>query len=253
MAHDEYEKAECEGADSKVDEGVLVALFKFVLGKHGISIQRYWNGALVGPDCRRLLENHASILKYVRKGIVAAGFGEAEARDFVDTHTAVLKELVVVSRLTRRVDGAGANRCLSEGERTELKRACAAFGAAWRATFFDKSGQPRRLTIKGRIVEVHVPEFVDLFHACGVFGEDGSEALHVVDSLCRRIVRQVRNPEARHKAHTLHHLGRTFTPELQRGTFERQSKKKVAAATAAKAAAAAAQALLSPTAAAEEV
>ena len=83
--------------------------------------------------------------------------------------------------------------------------------------------------------------------------EDGSEALHVVDSLCRRIVRQMRNPEARHKAHTLHHLGRTFMPELQRGTCERQSKKKVAAATAAKAAAAAAQALLSPTAAAEEV
>ena len=145
-------------------------MFKFVLGKHGISIQRYWNGALVGPDCRRLLENHAAILEDVRKGIVAAGFGEAEARDFVDTHTAVLKELVVVSRLTRRVDGAGANRCLSEGERTELKRACAAFGAAWRANFFDKSGQPRRLTIKGHIVEVHVPEFVDLFHACGVFG-----------------------------------------------------------------------------------
>ena len=145
-------------------------MFKFVLGKHGISIQRYWNGALVGPDCRRLLENHAAILEDVRKGIVAAGFGEAEARDFVDTHTAVLKELVVVSRLTRRVDGAGANRCFSEGERTELKSACAAFGAAWRATFFDKSGQPRRLTIKGHIVEVHVPEFVDLFHACGVFG-----------------------------------------------------------------------------------
>ena len=86
-----------------------------------------------------------------------------------------------------------------------------------------------------------------------MFGEDGSEVLHVVDSLCRRIVRQMRNPEARHKAHTLHHLGRTFTRELQRHTFERQSKKKKAAAVAAKAAAAVAQALLSPTAAAEEV
>lgn len=97
-----------------------------------------------------------------------------------------------------------------------------------------------------------MPEFVDLFHSCGVFGEDGSEALHVVDSRCQRIARQMRNPEARQKAHTLHHLGRTFTPELQRCTFEWQSKK-VAAATAAKAAAAAAQALLSPTAEAEEV
>lgn len=147
MAHDEYVKAECEGPDSKVDKGVLVALFKFVLGKHGVSIQRYWNGALVGPDCRRLLENCAAILEDVRKGMVAAGFGEAEARDFVNTHTAVLKELVVVSRITRRVDGAGAKGCLSEEERTELKRACAAFGAARRANFVDKSSQPRRLTI----------------------------------------------------------------------------------------------------------
>ena len=77
--------------------------------------------------------------------------------------------------------------------------------------------------------------------------------LHVVDSLCRRIVRQMRNPEARHKAHTLHHLGRTFAPELQRHSFERQSKKKKAAAAAAKAAAAVAQALLSPTAAVKNV
>ena len=89
--------------------------------------------------------------------MVSAGFGEAEARDFVDQHTAVLKELVVVSRITRRVDGAEANKCLSEGGRTELKGACAAFGTAWRANFVDKSGQPRRLTIKGHIVELHVP------------------------------------------------------------------------------------------------
>jgi len=60
VAHDDYEKSECEGPDSKVDEGVLVALMKFVLGKHGVS-QRYWNGALVGPDCRRLLEHHTTL------------------------------------------------------------------------------------------------------------------------------------------------------------------------------------------------
>lgn len=74
--------------------------------------------------------------------------------------------------------------------------------------------------------------------------EDGSEALHVVDSLCRRIVRQIHNPESRHKAHTLHHLARTFTPELQREILERQSQKKKNAAAAAAAAKAAAEALI---------
>ena len=49
------------------------------------------------------------------------------------------------------------------------------------------------------------PWFVDEYGICGVFGEDGCEALHVLDSLCRKMVRQMRNPEARHKAHTLHH------------------------------------------------
>ena len=244
VAHDEFEKAECEGLDSKVDEGVLVALFKVVLGKHGVNIQRYWNGALVGPDCRKVLENYVAILEDIGKGMVAAGFGNVEAKDFIDKHTAVLRELAVVSRITRRVNGAEVNKCLSAVERKDLKVACAAFGVAWRANYCDKAGKPRRLTIKGHIVEVHVPDFVEWFHACGVFGEDGAEALHVVDSLCRRIVRQMRNPEARHKAHTLHHLARTFTPELQREILERQSQKKKNAAAAAAAEKAAAEALI---------
>jgi hypothetical protein len=31
----------------------------------------------------------------------------------------------------------------------------------------------------------YVPWFVDEYGICGVFGEDGCEALHVLDSLCR--------------------------------------------------------------------
>ena len=151
VAHDDYERTECEGNNSKVDEGVLVGLMKHVLGTHGISVQRYWNGALVGPDCRRLLENHDVILGDIRKGMLAARYGGTDARDFVDRHTAVLKELVVVSSITRRVNRAGAGGLLSDAERAELKRACAAFGAAWRESY------RRILTPKAHIVEVHVP------------------------------------------------------------------------------------------------
>ena len=93
-----------------------MTLFKVVLGKHGVNIQRYWNGALVGPDCRKVLENYVAILEDIGKGMVAAGFGNVEAKDFIDKHTAVLRELAVVSRITRRVNGAEVNKCLSAVE-----------------------------------------------------------------------------------------------------------------------------------------
>ena len=89
------------------------------------------------------------------------------------------------------------------------------------------------MTPKGHIVEVHVPWFVDRYGICGVFGEDVAEALHVVDNLCRHLVRQIRNPEDRHKAHILHRTVHAFTPKLQRGVLTRQSAKQKAAAVAA--------------------
>jgi hypothetical protein len=64
---------------------------------------------LVGPDCRKLLEKHTEILEDIRKGMVAAGYGDAEAKDFVNKHTAVLKEDEVVSTITRWVDGGEAD------------------------------------------------------------------------------------------------------------------------------------------------
>jgi hypothetical protein len=64
------------------------------------------------------------------------------------------------------------------------------------------------LAPKGHVVVVHVPQFVRWCEACGVFGEDGVEALH-----CRRIMR---NPEARKKAQDLHHAARAATPDLVR-------------------------------------
>ena len=125
VAHDDYERTKCEGNNSKVDEGALVGLVKHVLGTHGISVQRYWNGALVGPDCWRLLENHEAILEAIRQSMVAARHSGGDAKDFVNQHTSVMKELVVVSSFTRRVNGAGAGGLFSDAE---LKRACAAFG-----------------------------------------------------------------------------------------------------------------------------
>ena len=164
---------------------------------------------MVGPDCRTLLENYAAILAYMSDKIEAI-HDHVEAADFVQRHSRVMEPLALVSSGTRRVTGSGADGLLSEDEKTELKEACAAFGVAWKASY------DRPLTPKGHIVVAHVPWFVDEYGICGVFGEGGCEALHVLDSLCRKMVRQMRNPEARHNAHTLHLTARSFTPVLDR-------------------------------------
>jgi hypothetical protein len=164
---------------------------------------------LVGPDCRTLLENYTAILANMSEKIKAI-HGDVEAADFAQGHSCVIAPLAVVSNGTRRVTGSGADGLLSEDEKTELKGACAAFGVAWNVSY------NRPLTPKGHIVVAHVPWFVDQYGICGVFGEDGCEEVHVLDSLCRKIVRKMRNPEARHKAHTLHRTARSFTPVLDR-------------------------------------
>ena len=69
---------------------------------------------------------------------------------------------------------------------------------------------------QGPLVVAHVPWFVNTNGICGVLGEDGCEAFHVSSALCRKMVRQMRNPEARYKAHLLHHNARAFTPALER-------------------------------------
>jgi len=119
---------------------------------------------------------------------------------------------------------------LSADEITELKDACARFGQAWR------TGYRNLLTVKGHVVEEHVPEFAELYGTCGIHGEDGVEGLHPQDSLVRRIVRSMRNPEARHKAHTRHLRAMAQCTGLtNRDVKTRMSAKKrdAAAATAA--------------------
>ena len=119
---------------------------------------------LVGPDCRRFLLLFGPILSDPASKITEAGHSKAEADDFVQRHTAVLEPLVIVGHLSRAV------RMLSADEISELKLACARFGAAWRAGIRDL------LTVKGHVVEEHVSEFVDLFGTCGILGEDGLKA-----------------------------------------------------------------------------
>jgi len=101
---------------------------------------------------------------------------------------------------------------LGASELMELEKARASFGATWRTRYSHR----KKLTPKGHTAEVHVPYYARLHGTCGVFGEDGAEATHVSDSACRWIVRQMRNPVDRHKAHMLHHLACASKPPINR-------------------------------------
>jgi hypothetical protein len=155
---------------------------------------------MVGPDCRIFLDKYDGILEIIRLGIIETGHSPEEFTAFVKRHARVLKELEIIGRITRRVKGAGPNGLLSEAEKTALKDACAALGAAWKMSYPN-----RALTPKGHVVVVHVPWFVDKNGICGVLGE-------------------VKTPEARHKAHTLHHTARMFTPLLKRVILPRAKR-----------------------------
>jgi hypothetical protein len=100
-----------------------------------------------------------------------------------------------------------------------LTAVCNGFGKAWRASY------GRKLTPKDHIMEVRVSEFVLCYHACGMFGEDGAEVLHVIDSASRLIVRCMRNPADRKRAQDLHHLARVVGPDVFWKIRRWQSKK----------------------------
>ena len=44
------------------NDGHLVKALKDALDEHNISVQRYWCGALVGPDCRQMLAVYPEVL-----------------------------------------------------------------------------------------------------------------------------------------------------------------------------------------------
>jgi hypothetical protein len=74
----------------------LTAAIKEILKVHHISVQRYWNATLVGPDVRRFLTAYVAILEALAAKI-SGSKGAAAAAEFTATHSRVLEQLQVVS------------------------------------------------------------------------------------------------------------------------------------------------------------
>ncbi len=202
----------CEGEAAK--GGVLTALLKVALAEYHISVQRYWNATLVGPDVRRLLEVYPMVLAVIHAEMSKI-HGVSEADKFVQRHSAVLKELGTISHLSR------AARFLTPGELDAFEQACSEFGRVFRLSY------PNHLilTVKGHLIEKHMAKIARYYGTLGIFGEDGLEALHPLDSRARAITRTMRNSTARHEATLTHCLLQTHVKPAERSKKRRRSRK----------------------------
>ena len=181
--------------DDGAPTGALGRHFKDLLAEYNINAQAYWSGTLVGPDARRFLTHFAAILGQL-KTKMAETHGQETSDAFYKRHCTCLKPLAVVVELTRKVE------MLTAQQLDDLEAACKEFVGSFRTLFPDHS----IVAPKFHVIEKHIPYFARRFETCGVFGEDGLESLHPMDSRARLIVRTIRNPVKRHKAATKHLL-----------------------------------------------
>jgi hypothetical protein len=184
-----------------------------------ITLQRYWNGTLVGNHCRIALESRAKLLGAIA-GAVEQTVDAAAAASFLAKHTPVwdaLDRIALPMRTKRRLTAA---------ELDDLKLGCPAFAEAYRAAF------GLEVLPKMHVIETHVYPFALEWGSVGRFGEDGVESLHPIDNRARALVAAMQNPEARHRAMELHLALQTLTPDLAREKRQRRNKQQLDSACA---------------------
>ena len=190
LSAEESRASAAEGKETaSPSSGPLSIALKELLRKYNIMTQAYWAGTMVGPDARRFLQHFPEIFTEMREFLVPK-IGEAEADAWIERKTSTLKELAIVCHYTR------AARILTLEERALLRAACEAYPKAFRLAF------PARKIVPPKVhyIEKHIMPIVDMFGTIGIFGDDGLESFHPVDSRARLIVRSMRNSVERHKA-----------------------------------------------------
>ena len=143
--------------------------------------------------------------------------GAVEANRLIYGHGAVLAPASTISHLTR------AARKLTDLEQDQLRDAFLAYGVARRTHFPNRKLTPKEIlsedTVNGMMAQVV------WYGTIGWFGEDGIEALHPYDTRKRQLVQAIRNPEARHRAHSRLLTAARYTDKLVREIKRRPGKK----------------------------
>lgn len=172
VAHEET----VEDPEEAKKGGAITAQLKQSYAEKGISNQKYWNGTLVGNDCRKLCKHHRDILTQIQDKIDSTfpngvpGDPEASrlAASFKKRHGDMLECLRVIGHLSRKVS------MLTEAELGDLEQAVNNFEKAWIAAYPEHP----LLTPKAQVTIDLVVKFARHYGTLGIFGEDGLEALH---------------------------------------------------------------------------
>lgn len=84
-----YTELTRESGQVETDEGaggVLLDAFKAALAEFNVSVQRYWCGVMVGPDCQKFRENFSAIMLRITDAMRANNFQAADIMVCTDTH-----------------------------------------------------------------------------------------------------------------------------------------------------------------------
>ena len=164
----------------------FVLAMKAILDFFGINVQRYWNGTLVGPDCRKFCDHFVAIFARIRALYIAKNENMGRLIE-LDQFAANIKQIGIINKLTRSVE------MLTSEQLDELELACKEFGVTCRK--FKKT-----LTMKGHIIEQHVMRHARKYANCGCFSEECLEAYHPKDTEYRIRCRKIRNADDRLEA-----------------------------------------------------
>ena len=197
---------EAESADA--EEGAVSLNTKLcqAFSRIGVSLQRYWNGTLVGNHCHKVVR-HAKQLK-------------KEVMDYVDACEEGHYKKENVEHLRGMFDlweQYGVVLDVLSSQEEHSKPQAEAFAAKARAyvenyrTFFDLHSDACHGVIpKMHCLEFHAAEFL-LKHGCiCIFGDDGIEALHAIENKNKRnnvyIPNAVRRGQANEVRRNLYYL-----------------------------------------------
>ena len=192
-------------------QGVVERSITEALATFGVTLQRYWNGTLVGNHCRKAILHWEELLNYIGT-VIEMKHGNDKKKEFLTKHKPVWDALARIAEPMRTI-----KRLTDEQLRT-LEVGCPAFANAYRDAF------GKKVIPKIHIIEHHVYPFAKEFGSVGRFGEDGIESLHPIDNRARALVASMQNPEDRHRAMLNHIALHINTPDLNRKKRVRRNK-----------------------------
>jgi hypothetical protein len=194
------------GSDAQRDDagcGPVERSITEALGQKKITMQRYWNGTLVGNHCRIAIREHVFIIDFICN-VIRTQHGQEKSDAFKEKHLPVWTLLNDIHGIMRSIEAQ------NDSAIDILEEKCPELANVWREKFEPHDG----VTPKLHIIEHHVVPFIREHRSLGRFGEDGIESLHPYSNRARALVASMQSATTRHAAMELHVRIQQLAPDL---------------------------------------